>query len=326
MKRSSVPRTDIDPKILELVKTDYGETLELVNRTEWSYTFNGFEGGPKTYITISRFVAEKGFEVSAAEIRERWPQWNQCQRINFAFNWHKKVTWTDNDTEILEIIMADGDDDVWQRCTQAFLKHPDRNRAVSFLVDRVLHPVHRKHPPVLPNASPYFPYLVTAGALFKITGSPEYEQSIRKFFDHENEKVRFWAELALEIEGPTTEFYNAGRSQPLTLELEVKMLTYQRAATATWLGGILFKIDLLAEILTYRRGVTATWFGVIIAKIGTLRRFFPQRWFYQLNALSPEPLIYFLVLGMAKDTRSVAAIRPFYEKYKKIVDTEPVTA
>jgi hypothetical protein len=49
-------------------------------------------------------------------------------------------------------------------------------------------------------------------------------------------------------------------------------------------------------------------------------------WFYQLNALSPEPLIYFLVLGMAKDTRSVAAIRPFYEKYKKIVDTEPVTA
>jgi hypothetical protein len=80
MKRSSVPRTDIDPKILELVKKDYGETLELVNRTEWSYTFNGFGGGPKTYITISRFVAEKGFEVSAAEIRERWPQWNQCQR------------------------------------------------------------------------------------------------------------------------------------------------------------------------------------------------------------------------------------------------------
>jgi hypothetical protein len=45
MKRSSVPRTDIDPKILELVNKDYGETLELVNRTEWHYTFNGVEGG-----------------------------------------------------------------------------------------------------------------------------------------------------------------------------------------------------------------------------------------------------------------------------------------
>lgn len=325
MKRSSVPRTDIDPKILELVKKDYGETLELVNRTEWSYTFNGFEGGPKTYITISRFVAEKGFEVSAAEIRERWPQWNQCQRINFAFNWHKKDTWTDNDTEILEIIMADGDDEVWQRCTQAFLKHPDRNRAVSFLVDRVLHHLGVQEDVFSGPIDPYFPYLVTAGALFKITGSPEYEQSIRKFFDHENEGVRFLAELALEIEGPTTEFFNAGRSKPLTLESKVKSFTYQRTVRTTWFGGILFNIELLAKSFTYRRGVTE-WFGVILAKIGILQRFFPQRWFYQLNALSPEPLIYFLVLGMAKDTRSVAAIRPFYEKYKKIVDTEPVTA
>lgn len=172
---------------------------------------------------------------------------------------------------------------------------------------------------------PYFPYLVTAGALFKITGSPEYEQSIRKFFDHENEGVRFLAELALEIEGPTTEFFNAGRSKPLTLESKVKSFTYQRTVRTTWFGGILFNIELLAKSFTYRRGVTE-WFGVILAKIGILRRFFPQRWFYQLNALSPEPLIYFLVLGMAKDTRSVAAIRPFYEKYKKIVDTEPVTA
>jgi hypothetical protein len=321
MKRSSVPRTDIDPKILELVKKDYGETLELVNRTEWSYTFNGFEGGPKSYITISRFKAEKGFEVSAAEIRERWPQWNQCQRINFAFNWHTKGTWTDNDTEILEIIMADGDDEVWQRCTQAFLKHPDRNRAVSFLVDRVLHHLGVQYDGFW-GPIPYFPYFVTAGALFKITGSPEYERSIRKFFDHENELLRFWAELALEIEGPTTEFFNAGRSKPLTLESEVKSFTSQGKATATWLGEIFLKIELL---VTYQRGLTATWFGVILAKIGNPLRFFPLRWCYNLTR-NHEPLIYFQVLGMAKDTRSVAAIRPFYEKYKKIVDTEPVTA
>jgi hypothetical protein len=31
---------------------------------------------------------------------------------------------------------------------------------------------------------------VPAAALFKITGSPEYEQVIRKFFDHEKEQVR----------------------------------------------------------------------------------------------------------------------------------------
>jgi hypothetical protein len=51
---------------------------------------------------------------------------------------------------------------------------------------------------------PYFPYLSAAGALFKITGSPEYEQAIRKFFDHEKEQVRYWAEHELEVEGPIT--------------------------------------------------------------------------------------------------------------------------
>ena len=56
---------------------------------------------------------------------------------------------------------------------------------------------------------PYFPYLVAAGALFKITGSPEYEPSIRKLIDHEKEQVRYWAEDALGIDGPTTEKRNA---------------------------------------------------------------------------------------------------------------------
>jgi hypothetical protein len=238
--------TDIDPKILELAKKDYGENCELVKRTEWSYSF---KCGPKSYSSISRFMAEKGFEVSATEIREQWPQWDQRQRMDFAFNWHAKGTWTDNDTEILEIIMADGDDDVWQSCTQAFLKHPDRNRAVSFLVERVLHytlnheplnyfqvlgmakdtsavaaiwPFYERYKKIVDTEPvlgvqedvfwgpiPYFPYFVAAGALFEITGSPEYEQAIRKFFDHEKEQVRYWAEHALEIEGPTTEKRNA---------------------------------------------------------------------------------------------------------------------
>jgi len=36
-----------------------------------------------------------------------------------------------NDTEILETIMQDGTDRVWESCAPAFLKHPDRERAVS---------------------------------------------------------------------------------------------------------------------------------------------------------------------------------------------------
>ena len=233
--------SNIDPNILELAKREYGENCELVKRTEWSYSF---KCGPKSYCSISRFMVEKDFTVSASEIRQRWPAMDQRERMDFASNWWHKGTWTEDDIQILEIIMADGDDRIWHCCTQAFLKYPDRNRAVSFLIDRVVS-WKEQHAPlnyfqvlgmakderavaaILPwyekyqeevgretdigipeNLSfgpiPYFPYLSTAGALFAITGAPEYEQSIRRYFDHPREQVRWWAEHALGIEGPTT--------------------------------------------------------------------------------------------------------------------------
>ena len=51
---------------------------------------------------------------------------------------------------------------------------------------------------------PYFSYLCACGALGKVGGAPEYEQAIRKYFDHPSEQVRYWAEHELEIKGPTT--------------------------------------------------------------------------------------------------------------------------
>jgi hypothetical protein len=237
--------SNIDPEILNLAKQEYGENCELVRATEWSYTY---KCGSKSYCRISRFMAEKDLEVAAEDIRKRWPHWRHDERMDFATNWWKK-TWTDDDTKILEIIMADGDDQIWESCAQTFLKHPDRNRAVNFLVDRVLHyslehtplnyfqvlgmakdkraasailPFYEKYKTEMPEEStldvqenvfrgpiPYFPYLTAAGALFQITGSPDYEHAIRKYFDHPQEQVRWWAEHALQMEGPTTAKRNA---------------------------------------------------------------------------------------------------------------------
>jgi hypothetical protein len=58
---------EIDPKILEYAKELYGETCELVRRTEWSYSF---KCGPKMLCSLSRFAAEKDFAVSADVIRQ----------------------------------------------------------------------------------------------------------------------------------------------------------------------------------------------------------------------------------------------------------------
>lgn len=170
--------------------------------------------------------------------------------MDFASNFGQKKTWTDNDTEILEIIMNDGDDYVWSSCALAVLRHSDRNRAVEFLIERVLRCASGRSPlnyaqalglagdrRAVPVIRPYYdrylkameaeavtgvpddvffgpiPYnafLSIAGDLFKIEDSEEYEQAIRKYFDHPNEQVRYWAEHALGMEGPTTVKRNAG--------------------------------------------------------------------------------------------------------------------
>ena len=238
--------SDIDPRILERAKREYGEDCELERKSEWSYSF---KCGPKSYCRISRFAVEPDFQVSASEMRKRWPLMGDRERLDFASNFHDKQTWTENDTEILEMIMTDGSDLIWSGCALAMLKHPDRNRAVDFLIGRVQHWADSRHPPlnymqalgmagdqrgvaviqpyyeeyrkrmeaeketgtpddVFRGPIPYHAFLAICGDLFKITGSKEYEDAARKYFDHRKEQVRWWAEHALEIEGPTTQKRN----------------------------------------------------------------------------------------------------------------------
>jgi hypothetical protein len=233
--------SNIEPEILELAKREYGDKCELVRRTEWSYSF---KCGQKTYSSISRFMVEKDFEVSANEIRQRWPSMDSRQRTDFASNFGQKKTWSDNDTEILEIIMNDGDDHIWSSCALTMLRHSDRNRVVEFLIEQLqrcasevpplnyaqalgiaedrraaaaIRPYYDKYlramdaeaatgipDDVFFGPVPYPAFLSIAGALFKIEGSNEYEQIIRKYFNHPSEQVRYWAEHALDVEGPTT--------------------------------------------------------------------------------------------------------------------------
>ncbi len=167
-------------------------------------------------------------------------------RSEFCSAFDAKATWTSNDTEILDVILADGDDNLWWWLSLTLLKHPDRERIVSFLIERLSDPQiqhgggtlnyiqalgisgdRRAAAAIKPyyeefkNAVtaeaqtgvpkdaffgliPYHGYFCAAGAMVKTDGSPEYENEIRKYFDHPSEQVRYWAEDALGVEGPTT--------------------------------------------------------------------------------------------------------------------------
>jgi hypothetical protein len=234
--------TNSKPRLIELLKRTSadGKEPELVKETEWSYKY---KTGEKSYCNISKFLADEGFTVSASEIRSRWPNMDENQRLDFVQNFWSKPDWNQNDTEILEIIMQDGNDRLWEHCSQAFLRLPDRDRAVTFLIRRLeqqtddeplnyiqalglskdrratpaITPYYEKYRKEVERESetgvpddvvfgpiPYHAYLVACEALLKIEGSPEYEKAIRKYLDHPHHQVRWWANHALKAEEPTT--------------------------------------------------------------------------------------------------------------------------
>jgi hypothetical protein len=215
--------SDIDEKLVELIrKTATATALTCaVPKEDWSYS----------------------------DVRARWATWSEKDREDFCREWSRKQTWNSDDVQILELLMAEANDHIWQyACTQTLLKHPNRERAVRFLIHLIsnhrlqheplnyiqvlgmfrhklgaeaVRPFYEKFSRALEAEAttgvpedvhfgplPYHEFFVAAGAMFEICGSPEYELAIRRYFDHPNEQVRWWAEHALGVEGPTTTHRN----------------------------------------------------------------------------------------------------------------------
>ena len=234
-------RTDMsrfDAKVREFLERVWpGQSPELVRETDWSFVYRG----EKSYARLSKFFLDDTFAVKAADVREKWPRMSDEERLDFVSNFWVKKNWTDDDTEILEIIIQDGNGRLWEGCTQAFLKHPDRDRALNFLIRRLeehggdepLNTIHalgvakdkRATPAIRPyfdkyrkavekeketgvpddvvfGPIPYHAYFTAAGALLKIEGTPEYEGAIRAFLNHPNTQVRWWAKYALQGDEP----------------------------------------------------------------------------------------------------------------------------
>ncbi len=214
---------------------------KLVRECEWAFVYqkNNHE------YQVSKFL-DDSFLVDAASIRERWREMSSETRSEFCGAFNAKVTWTNNDTEILDVILGDGDDSLWWWLSLTLLRHPDRDRIVKFLIERLSDP-RIKHgggtlnyiqalgisrdrhaaaaikpyyeefkkavqaeveigvpSDVFFGPIPYHAYFAAAEAMVKTDGSPEYESEIREYFHHPSEQVRYWAEHALEVEGPTT--------------------------------------------------------------------------------------------------------------------------
>ena len=214
---------------------------ELVRESEWAFIY---QKNDHRY-QVSKFL-DDNFSVDASSLREQWRSMSLENRSEFCGAFSAKATWTANDTEILDVILLDGDDNLWWSLSLTLLRHPDRERIVNFLIERLNEPRIKLGGRTLnyiqalgiagePRAAtairpyyeefkeamkaeaqtgvpsdvvfgpiPYHAYFAAAGAMVRTDGSPEYESEIRTYFSHPNEQVRYWAEHALGVEGPTT--------------------------------------------------------------------------------------------------------------------------
>lgn len=89
---------------------------------------------------VSKFLDEN-FSVDSLALRQQWPEMGPSMRAEFCCAFAAKVAWTANDTEILDVIMQDGDDGLWATLALTFLRHPDRDRVVKFLIARLQDPL-----------------------------------------------------------------------------------------------------------------------------------------------------------------------------------------
>lgn len=209
---------------------------KLVTETEWMRVYE--LAAPKNSLSYESKFLTDGLQMSAKSFVSRWPIMTPTERRGFAFAYSAKAEFTSDDEQILDLIMKDGDEHVWN-CLASFMvrNHPQKDRVSSFIRDKL-----EKHPdspgnyiqalgiardqssvpllltyyeqyrnaaqavPAREDASfwdvePIAEFLWCSEALWKITNSEKFADGIRMYLRHSHSQVRRWAEYAL---GKTT--------------------------------------------------------------------------------------------------------------------------
>jgi hypothetical protein len=203
---------------------------KLIKETEWMRVY---ELGSKSLRYESKFLTDE-LQISAESFASRWSNMTSAERHGFALAYSAKVEFTSDDEQIVNLIMEDGDERVWN-CLATFvvIRHPQRDRVLSFIRDKleknpdnpdnyiqalgiakdlfatpILLPYYeeyRKAAQAVPQREhasakdvwPIAKYLGCSRALWKITGSEAYADQIRGYLKHPDSQVRWWAEHAL---------------------------------------------------------------------------------------------------------------------------------
>jgi hypothetical protein len=203
---------------------------KLVSETEWMRVY---ELAPKSFSYESRFLTD-GLQISAESFASRWPTMTPTERQGFASAYGAKADFSPDDEQIIDLIMKDGDDHVWNSLVLFMLStHTQRDRVLAFIREKL-----EKHPdnpsnyiqalgiardqsavPILlpyydefhseakavperPDANfedvlPIAKFLWCSEALFRITESTKFADGIQVYLKYPHPQVQWWARHAL---------------------------------------------------------------------------------------------------------------------------------
>jgi len=190
---------------------------ELMEETEWMRVYRT---GRKTLLYRSKFLTD-GLEVSADSIKQRWHNWRPAEQLDFANAFKAKPVLTTEDQEILRFLMESGSELTWGAIACLLPRYSDRERAFSFLLEqaaaggrcvanyyqalermgdpRAVPLLRQRYQEYGQRLSPFeqhglftelTDYHVCCRALWKLDGSKEYEDALKKLLTHPDENIQ----------------------------------------------------------------------------------------------------------------------------------------
>jgi hypothetical protein len=166
-----------DSKIFQLMTAG----ADLVRETEWVFIY---QKNNHQY-RISKFL-DDNFSVDAAVFRKQWHEMSPETRSEFCSAFNAKATWTSNETEILDLILADGDDSLWWCLSLTLLKHPDRERILNFLIGRL-------GDPQIEHGGGTLNYIQALG----ISGDRRAAAAIKPYYEEFKQAVKLEAQIGV---------------------------------------------------------------------------------------------------------------------------------
>jgi hypothetical protein len=172
---------------------------------------------------VSKFL-KPSFGISPASLKSNWFNWTQGEKLKFAAAFSARGELYGDDVDVLDFLMESGSPEIWTTLALLVSKHPNKDRAREFLLDRVnarIKPLANYYQALetLPHANTelalreslkldqaeletvpvlsvwsdrfiYLDYLSCCAALFRITEDERYRDILRGFLSHPEIEIR----------------------------------------------------------------------------------------------------------------------------------------